>query len=143
MEEIATIIKEIPSDRAPRPDGFNGCFYKAAWDIIKVDVAAVFTALWNQDTPSLFLLNGATMVLLHNVGKLFSKGLVMRLAPRMHELVKVNQIAFIKGRWIHENFRSVQLTCHWLHAKKSPAILLKVDLAKVRLGGLAIPVGGT
>jgi hypothetical protein len=47
MEEIVTIIKEIPSDRAPGPDGFNGCFYKAAWDIIKVDVIAVFMALWN------------------------------------------------------------------------------------------------
>jgi hypothetical protein len=67
----------------------------------------------------------------------------MRLAPRMHELVKVNQVVFIKGQWIHENFRSVQLTCRWLHTKKSPTILLKVDLAKVRLRGLAILVGGT
>lgn len=68
--------------------------------------------------------------LIHSVGKLFSKGLAMRLAPRMSELVQVNQTAFIKGRRIHENFRSVQLTCCWLHAKKSLAILLKVDLAK-------------
>ena len=30
-EEIDTVIKEMPSDRAPGPDGFNGCFLKSCW----------------------------------------------------------------------------------------------------------------
>ena len=68
--------------------------------------------------------------LVHSIGKLFSKGLAMRLAPRMHELVRLNQSAFIRGRQIHENFRSVQLTCRWLHNRRCPSILLKIDLAK-------------
>jgi hypothetical protein len=68
--------------------------------------------------------------LIHLVGKLFSKGLAMRLTPRMHVLVRTNQSAFIRGRQIHENFRTVQLTCKWLHANRCPSILLKVDLAK-------------
>jgi hypothetical protein len=37
-EEVWNVIKEIPNDRAPRPDGFTGRFYKAAWAIIKEDV---------------------------------------------------------------------------------------------------------
>lgn len=68
--------------------------------------------------------------LVHSIGKLFSKGLAMRLAPQMHELVRTNQSAFIRGRQIHENFRLVQLTCRWLHNKRYPSMLLKIDLAK-------------
>ena len=64
------------------------------------------------------------------MGKLFSKCLALRLAPRMHELVRLNQSAFIRGRQIHENFKTVQLTCRWLHARRCPAVLLKIDLAK-------------
>lgn len=67
---------------------------------------------------------------MHSVGKLFAKSLAMCLAPRMKELVKLNQMAFIKGRRIHENFRTVQLTCRLLHSHHWPAFLLKVDLAK-------------
>ena len=49
----------------------------------------------------------------------------------MSELVRINQSTFIQGHRIHENFRTVQLTCRWLHARRCPAVLLKVDLAKV------------
>lgn len=64
------------------------------------------------------------------MGKLIAKGLALRLAPFMDRIVKVNQSAFIRGRQIHENFRAVQLACRWLHARRHPSMLLKVDLAK-------------
>jgi hypothetical protein len=48
----------------------------------------------------------------------------------MNALVKPSQTAFIKGRRIHDNFRSVHLYCRWLHARHHPCILLKVDIAK-------------
>jgi hypothetical protein len=54
----------------------------------------------------------------------------MRLTPFMPRIVKLNQSAFIRGRQIHDNFRAVQLTCRWLHARHHPTVLLKVDLAK-------------
>jgi hypothetical protein len=50
--------------------------------------------------------------------------------PRMVKLVRLNQSAYIRGRQIHKNFRTVQLTCRWLHTKRHPTVLLKVDLAK-------------
>lgn len=37
-QEVRAVISEIPSDRAPGPDGFTGAFYKAAWPIIKGDI---------------------------------------------------------------------------------------------------------
>lgn len=62
--------------------------------------------------------------------KLVSKGLALRLAPFMDALVRANQMALIKGRRIHDNFRSVQLYCRWLHARQYACILLKVDIVK-------------
>jgi hypothetical protein len=142
------IVTATPSNRAPGPDGLSGAFYKASWDIVGPDVVRAFRALWELDFRSFHLLNEAVMVLLHktqmpeglkdyrpislihSVGKLFSKGLALRLASRMHELIKPNQSAFIQGRRIHENFMVVQLSCRWLHAHRCPSMLLKIDLAK-------------
>jgi hypothetical protein len=67
--------------------------------------------------------------LIHSIGKLFSKGLATRLAPRMHELIKPNQSAFIHGWRIHDNFMTVRLSCRWLHARScsrstSPRLLI-------------------
>ena len=36
-EEIDAVLKELPVDRAPRPDGFNGVFLKRCWPIIEKD----------------------------------------------------------------------------------------------------------
>ena len=36
-EEIDGVVKEMPPDRAPGPDGFSGAFLKACWPIIKHD----------------------------------------------------------------------------------------------------------
>ena len=35
--EIDELIKAMPSDRAPGPDGFSGAFLKACWPLIKHD----------------------------------------------------------------------------------------------------------
>jgi hypothetical protein len=128
-EEVERIVREMPADRSSGPDGFNGALYKAAWEIVGPDEVRVFHALWDMDFRSFYHLNEATMVLLHktqvpdglkdyrpislihSIGKLFAKGLALRLAPRIQEIVKINQSAFIRGRRIHENLCIVQLAC--------------------------------
>ena len=146
--EVEAAVRASPSDRAPGPDGFGSAFLKVAWQVVGSDIVRVFVSLWDLDFRNFNCLNQAYMVLLHKnsnplglrdyrpislihtVGKLFAKTLALRLAPRMPALVSVNQTAFIKGRRIHENFRTVRLTCRWLHARRSPRVLLKVDLSK-------------
>jgi hypothetical protein len=141
------VIQEIPVDCAPGPDGFTGLFYRSAWNIIKGDIMRAFHALWSLDARSLYLINQAYIVLLkkreateindyrpisliHSFAKLFTKVLATRLAPLMHQLVKPNQSAFIKGRVIHENYRAVQLSAKLLHRVKKSSALIKVDIAK-------------
>jgi hypothetical protein len=50
------------------------------------------------------------------------------LAPRMHEPVRLNQSDFIRGRALHDNFRTVQVTTKLLQAQQKPTIFLKVDM---------------
>jgi hypothetical protein len=37
-EQIDAVVANIPPDKAPRPDGFNGKFIKKCWGIIKEDI---------------------------------------------------------------------------------------------------------
>jgi hypothetical protein len=68
--------------------------------------------------------------LIHVLGKLFSKVLASRLAPRLDEPVHVSQNTFIKGRFIPDNFKLVQAAAKALHSKKKASLLLKVDIAR-------------
>ncbi|WVZ91735.1 hypothetical protein U9M48_037868 [Paspalum notatum var. saurae] len=147
-EEVWAVVRELPDDKAPGPDGFTGLFYKMAWSVIKNDVMNVSNALWSLDLRSLYLLNDAYIVLLkkkddaaelkdfrpisliHSLSKLITKLLAVRLAPKLDSLISPNQSAFIKARCIHDNFQTVQLTCKLLHKKKLPSVLLKIDLAR-------------
>jgi hypothetical protein len=44
-EEVWRVVQELPSDRAPGPDGFTGLFYQKAWGIIKRGVMAAILKL--------------------------------------------------------------------------------------------------
>jgi hypothetical protein len=62
------------------------------------------------------------------IGKLVSKVLSNRLAPRLSQLVRVNQSAFVKGGAIHDDFKMVQLSAKLLHAQGKSCLLLKIDI---------------
>jgi hypothetical protein len=147
-EEVHNTINLLPNDKAPGPDGFMGRFYKACWDVIKGDVMAAINAVWRRDFRNFRLLNSAFITLLpkkedaehaedfrpisfiHNCAKLVTKILANRLRGHLDQLVSKNQIAFIKGRFIQDNFMMVQQTTRFLHAQKQPRLLLKLDISK-------------
>jgi len=53
-----------------------------------------------------------------------------RLAERLDEMVSPNQSAFIKKRFIRDNFMMVQQTVKYLHSQKLPRLLLKLDITR-------------
>lgn len=62
--------------------------------------------------------------------RLITKILANRLAKRLNELVSPIQSAFIKGRFIQDNFMLVQQTARLFHQQKLPCLLLKLDITK-------------
>ena len=147
-QEVEDIIKRIPADEAPGPDGSTGRFYKVCWPIIKVDMMAAISAIWGRKFDNFGRLNsayitmipkndGAEMVkdfrpisLVHSFAKLITKILANRLAKRLNEMVSPNQSAFIKGRFIQDNFMLVQQTSRLLHQQHKASLLYKLDITK-------------
>jgi hypothetical protein len=113
-----------------------------------MDLMAAFDVFWHIDTRNFHVINEALIVLLprsaeavaikdfrpislmHVLSKLFSKMLANRQALRLGEMIHVSQSAFMKGRFIQDNFKVVQGTAKLLHARKWPSLLVKVDIAR-------------
>ena len=47
--EIDLVVRNLPSDKAPGPDGFNTDFVKKCWPIICQDFYKLCTAFYNGD----------------------------------------------------------------------------------------------
>lgn len=88
-DEIWAAISQMPSEKAPGPDGFTTDFYKRCWPVIKADVINAFTCVYNLHTGLLHKLNGATISLLPKKEIVESvqdyrpsSTLLLRLSPR-------------------------------------------------------------
>jgi hypothetical protein len=145
--EIHDAIMEMEKNKAPGPDGFPAEFYQKFWDIITIDLMAMFQAFQQHDLP-LFHLNFGTVILLPkkengvqiqqyrpicllNVSfKIFTKVGMNRVAKVAHSVVRPTQIAFMPGRHILEGVVVLHETIHELHRKKMDGVLLKIDFEK-------------
>jgi hypothetical protein len=63
-DEVWGVIKELPPDRAPGPDGYTGTFYQLAWTLIKNDIMAIFLKLFVGDGRGFGKLNRALIMLI-------------------------------------------------------------------------------
>jgi hypothetical protein len=63
-QEIESVVKNMPQEKAPGPDGFIGYFYKRCWSIIKDDLIQAIMSFFNLQTSKLSLINSANIVLL-------------------------------------------------------------------------------
>jgi hypothetical protein len=52
------------------------------------------------------------------------------LRPRLGELISSNQLAFIKGRSLHENFVLVRQVARKINQRRSRGVLLKFDISR-------------
>ena len=62
-DEIDKVIREMPADRAPGPDGFIGGFFKKCWSITKDDLLMAINQLHSLRGDNWYLLNTAHIVL--------------------------------------------------------------------------------
>lgn len=118
-EEIDRIIKLIPADRAPGPNGFDGQFLKLCWEIIKEDFYLLCNDFW-EGTVNINCLNTSLITLIPKKGtpesvndyhpisllnyvlKVLTKILAERLQKWILKIVHWNQYGFIKFRTIQD-----------------------------------------
>jgi hypothetical protein len=117
VTEIESVIKNMPSDKALGPDGFNDVFIKKCWQIIKEDIFRLFFDFFDNRV-NLAPLNGSYIVLVPKVSnpltandfrpisllnccvKMLTKLLAERLQRIILKIIHKNQYGFIKHRTI-------------------------------------------
>lgn len=117
--EVDEVIKNLPNNKSPGPDGFNNEFYKKCWDIIKSDIynlcrafhengvclrsinSSHITLVPKVDSP-MTIADYRPISLLNSSVKLLTKILANRLQPVITKLVHRNQYGFIHTRTIQD-----------------------------------------
>ncbi|XP_026400442.1 uncharacterized protein LOC113296351 [Papaver somniferum] len=147
-EEIKQAVFDLGADSAPGPDGFSGCFYRHCWDIIQDDLVKAVIHCWGTGhIPN--GVNSSFIILLDKVRgannlrnfrpiglsnfffKIFTKILATRLGSVLDKLVSEEQVAFMKGRNIHENISLASEMVNELHIKRKDGnIGLKLNISQ-------------
>jgi hypothetical protein len=63
-EEVWSVIKALPLDKAPGPDRFSTRFLQVTWPVICHDLMLAFDSFWHLDTRNLQFVNEALLTLL-------------------------------------------------------------------------------
>ncbi|XP_021994704.1 uncharacterized protein LOC110891319 [Helianthus annuus] len=148
VEEVKKAMFSIGNDKAPGPDGFTAAFFKVAWPIVGNDVSLAVVDFFNTG-KLLGQLNHTLIALVPKklspltvtdyrpiaccnvLFKCVSKIIVDRIKDVLHQVVSINQSAFVPGRKITDNILLTQELMHNYHRNSGPPrCAFKVDIQK-------------
>lgn len=147
LDEIKLALWGMNDHASPGPDGFGPAFYKANWDLVKLDllnlladfhccnadlkrINKAFIVLLRKKLGSTEPANFRPISLQNSSVKIASKCLTNRAQTLIPLLIHHDQTGFIQGRGITQNFflsADIVQTCY---KRKTLAIVLKLDFHK-------------
>ena len=146
-EEIKKAVFDSYPDGAPGPDGIPFFFYQHFWEVIKVDLIAMFNdfhkgeldihrlnfamlSLIPKEPDATSMKKFRPISLLNCSFKIFTKVLTNKLTRILQRLIASNQSAFLKGRYILESVVTAHEVVHSVHSGKKQGLVLKLDYEK-------------
>lgn len=128
-DEINEVLKSLPTDRCPGPDGFTGLFVKRCWSIINQDFLQLFQDFYDGKI-TISNINGSLITLIpkklspegpndfrsisltNTCLKFLTKLLANRLQKVILRCIHKNQYGFLKSRSIQD---CIAWTLEYIH----------------------------
>ncbi|KAF3791374.1 Transposon TX1 uncharacterized protein [Nymphaea thermarum] len=146
-QEIKNVVWALGSGKAPGIDGFLVEFFRTFWEAFSVDVFefcdefasnSIFLKEFNQATYVLVpkrpnptdVSHFRPISILGTPYKIVAKLLSLRLAPLMSSIINPFQVAFIRGRRLHDAVVLANEVVHSLYCLRLPSFILKLDISK-------------
>ncbi|XP_026410646.1 uncharacterized protein LOC113305868 [Papaver somniferum] len=148
LEEVRVAVFDLGADSAPGPDGYTGSFYRKCWDIISGDLFNAIANCWSvrkipnginssfivlipKDKKSDAIKDYRPIGLSNFFFKIITKIMATRLGTVLNKLISEEQVAFMKGRNIHENIALASELTNEINTKsKHGNVGLKLDIAQ-------------